>query len=1179
MKVACTIFKERIVWLVLAFLSAFCVQAQLPDYHLQSYGYSYGIRPGFIHNAIKDKDGFLWILYPRSVQRFDGKQVKNFAVNGTANSVYCDAEGQVWVTTHNGVLRFTDDVRGFRKFPVQSKGEIYPVALFEIPGSELHLLANDHFYRFDTKKQSFVPTLHELRVKPPFNSRLFGVWDETIFFCADSSIYSYSFGSRKSIKMPNRNIRGIFPINKDSALLSAWNNTSYWYNFSTRTISPAQLPAELTTDRQPVLNVRSMACARPHQYLMVAREGIFEYNDLTRTFRMLHFFLEGQPLVTSEFANSIAVDEESNVWLATIYGISRFSLENQTFGRLQIAPGHKEAMASTNTIRRMVEDRKGNLWVATGNGFASWNKKRDKWELYLPVIGATNKLSHPSIRGLAYDGKYLILGPTSTGVWLFDPVNNKYHRPDYSNEGVKRLLSNEFIDDIVPISGGRYLIMGRDAIYVMDKRYRISEVDVPAGKYNSNFALQGTDGCIWVGTNNGLYCLDSSLKQMAEIDHPAKNKTIQCGFVNDKHLLFATDEGVFTAAYVNNTFNVKKLTPAFDKLWLYILYEDAKGMIWACSEEGVYRYDPTTSKLHLFDYSDNVQGYGFNSNAWFRSSDSILFLGGINGINYLRPETYLPPADSPKVYVQHVKINDNDTLFYSLGENPLLSANQQSIEVAFTTPYFNNPDKVKYRYQLQGYDDDWKYLAGNNTLRLTSLPSGSYLFRLQASLNGVDWVEAKNDFAFRIDAPFWKKWWFILLGSLILFGCAYLIIRRRNEKLRINQEELESEKAINYFASSLHELQSVDAILWDVAKNCIGRLQFEDCVIYLVDDDRKTLVQKAAHGPKNPKTFEIEQPIHIPIGKGITGTVAQTGIPEIINDTTKDPRYIVDDKLRHSEIAVPIISDGKVLGVIDSEHSKKNFFSKRHLSILTTIASLCANKIVRARAEVEKQKAQSILMDTQRKMTEVEMQALRAQMNPHFIFNCLNSINRYIVKSDQATASLYLTKFAKLIRLILDNSNSKNVLLSHELEALKLYIDMEALRFDKKFSYSINVAGNVNADSIELPPLIIQPYVENAIWHGLLHKNSIGHLGINVSLQSESMLQCVIEDNGVGREKARELRSKSATTKKSLGMKLTEDRLSLMNKHAELNASIEIIDLYTNEKQPAGTKVLLRIPI
>src|SRR5262245_37977438 len=178
---------------------------------------------------------------------------------------------------------------------------------------------------------------------------------------------------------------------------------------------------------------------------------------------------------------------------------------------------------------------------------------------------------------------------------------------------------------------------------------------------------------------------------------------------------------------------------------------------------------------------------------------------------------------------------------------------------------------------------------------------------------------------------------------------------------------------------------------------------------------------------------------------------------EIVNDTTHDSRYIVDVEQRLSEISVPIIYDGKVLGVIDCEHSKKGFFTQKHLSILTTIASLCANKIVRAKAEQEKQKTQAILMETEQKMTEIEMQALRAQMNPHFIFNCLNSINRYIVKSDQATASLYLTRFARLIRLILDNSNSKNVILSHELEALKLYIEMEALRFDKKFEYAIIV--------------------------------------------------------------------------------------------------------------------------
>ena len=212
-------------------------------------------------------------------------------------------------------------------------------------------------------------------------------------------------------------------------------------------------------------------------------------------------------------------------------------------------------------------------------------------------------------------------------------------------------------------------------------------------------------------------------------------------------------------------------------------------------------------------------------------------------------------------------------------------------------------------------------------------------------------------------------------------------------------------------------------------------------------------------------------------------------------------------------------------------------------------------------------------------MTEVEMQALRAQMNPHFIFNCLNSINRYIVKSDQTTASLYLTKFAKLIRLILDNSNSKNVLLTNELEALKLYIEMEALRFDKKFTYEVKVENGLSTDSVEVPPLIIQPYVENAIWHGLLHKETGGHLSVRVSMDGESLLKCVIEDNGVGREKAKELRSKTATSRKSLGMQLTEHRLSLLNKHAELNASIEIIDMSNGHGEASGTKVILQIPV
>ena len=214
-----------------------------------------------------------------------------------------------------------------------------------------------------------------------------------------------------------------------------------------------------------------------------------------------------------------------------------------------------------------------------------------------------------------------------------------------------------------------------------------------------------------------------------------------------------------------------------------------------------------------------------------------------------------------------------------------------------------------------------------------------------------------------------------------------------------------------------------------------------------------------------------------------------------------------------------------------------------------------------------------------RKISETEMKALRAQMNPHFIFNSLNSINKYILKSDHTNASRYLTRFAKLIRLILDNSNNKEVPLSNELEALRLYIEMESLRFINKFSYEIIVDENVSPDTLQVPPLIIQPYVENAIWHGLLHKESGGKLSIFVKKTSDNMLQCIIEDNGIGRTKANELKSKSATANKSLGMKLTEERITMLNQYASLNASINIIDLENDNSEAVGTRVILTIPI
>ena len=215
----------------------------------------------------------------------------------------------------------------------------------------------------------------------------------------------------------------------------------------------------------------------------------------------------------------------------------------------------------------------------------------------------------------------------------------------------------------------------------------------------------------------------------------------------------------------------------------------------------------------------------------------------------------------------------------------------------------------------------------------------------------------------------------------------------------------------------------------------------------------------------------------------------------------------------------------------------------------------------------------------EQKIAETEMTALRAQMNPHFIFNCLNSIKLYTLENDSQTASEYLTMFSQLIRLVLENSRSEKVTLQKELETLRLYIELEAMRFKNKVHYEIKVEPGIDQQYIEIPPLLLQPYVENAIWHGLMHKKNGGDIMVAVMLPAEHLLKIEITDNGVGRELAASYKSKSATTQKSFGLKMTSDRLQIINQLYQINADVKITDMKDDANQVTGTKVIIQIPV
>jgi hypothetical protein len=244
--------------------------------------------------------------------------------------------------------------------------------------------------------------------------------------------------------------------------------------------------------------------------------------------------------------------------------------------------------------------------------------------------------------------------------------------------------------------------------------------------------------------------------------------------------------------------------------------------------------------------------------------------------------------------------------------------------------------------------------------------------------------------------------------------------------------------------------------------------------------------------------------------------------------------------------------------------------------LLLLIASVFIWRNINLRKKNEQLKLLRKQAELQQQAQDLEMKALKAQMNPHFIFNSLSSINWFILKNKTQQASDYLTSFSRLIRMVLNNSEKPLISLDEELKMLRLYLDMEQLRLEHSFDYKIEMMNNIDPAEIYMPPMILQPFCENAIWHGLSHKSEKGMLTVNFELDG-NILNCTIADNGVGRYLAAQLNNNSSHKEKSMGIQITKSRLSLFNGAQHESEYYNIEDVMNDEGSVGGTKVTLKI--
>ncbi|MBT8196416.1 MAG: histidine kinase, partial [Bacteroidia bacterium] len=214
-------------------------------------------------------------------------------------------------------------------------------------------------------------------------------------------------------------------------------------------------------------------------------------------------------------------------------------------------------------------------------------------------------------------------------------------------------------------------------------------------------------------------------------------------------------------------------------------------------------------------------------------------------------------------------------------------------------------------------------------------------------------------------------------------------------------------------------------------------------------------------------------------------------------------------------------------------------------------------------------------LELNKKIFKLEMDGLKAQMNPHFTYNVLNAVQNLVLKKDSKQAYNYITKFSRLMRNYLDSTRSNFIKLSEEIELISNYVQLEQLRLDNKFDFELNVADNVNLENITIPSMIVQPFIENAIHHGLLHKDGKGKLKVGIE-QQNGTLQIAISDDGIGREKAGIINSNKTKMHKSYGVKIIKERIALFEEYYKRKIEIIIKDLNENNV-PSGTNVHLTI--
>jgi len=916
-------------------------------------------------------------------------------------------------------------------------------------------------------------------------------------------------------------------------------------------------------------------------------------------------------------AYSWVESDDETIWLGFYnLGFAQYHLKTKQTDCYYL---HKDLNAGKNSVYTIQKDKKNVqlLWLATEDGIYSFNKNTKELKLNFhcstPADSTGEDINITSMVVNNSDSIWFVV--RGKGIGCYNVKSGSYTiYPQLKNEGTK---------DFNRLNINQLLYKNADEFYIGLIDYPVGVFNIKTHKYtfasktfnylpsaNVSYFLKDSSGNMWVVVLDKLY-----------VAHPVENKfaTIQ---VKNHYYSRQTRNRFITMVWSNET---KKYYAGFDMGDGIFILDSNFNFVRSITAEVVDpSYSPETRVL-----TEAVDGYGrlWMTNRYFMAYDSL-------ADKLLLSEKIFPNLKFTDQRFQNITFrgnymylqpsNINNQALYRINIKTLTCDSIPYPQEMIDKKEFNRENKT---FDVAEIDKETKfvYTAYHNSLFQLNLRTNQLRKIVTLSDSLKLWQQIFNMFWYRLDDN--NRLWVATTKEIRIYETNNLqliktipvvkdsyILQLYNIDGRGIMCVLYSGGILLYDYKNDKEfrLSSADGLIHDVGNTglaCVNNVLFTGSANYLqyipLDNVIKRNLNRRCYlseikifnRPLNADTLpqylhvlelphdrnfieltfssnEFEQPERLEYRYRLEGINSEWIYTNFLNRTISynnlNPGSYnfytsiknADGSWSNNETSLNII--------VLPAWWQTNWFK----FLATLIACSLVYLLVRWRIKSVRRQEQ-LKGKHEKEMLELEAKALRAQMNPHFIFNCMNSIKSLIQKNEQDKAVNYLTTFSKLIRTIFQNSDKREITLYDEIETCRLYTQLESMRFGNKFNYEFNMDETLDLKSVRVPALVIQPFIENAIWHGIMPKAEGGVVNVTVD-KTDHAIRCIIDDDGIGREVSKQNKFKGEpSTHQSKGIHLTQSRLDLDNLLNQRNATLETIDKKDEEGKSSGTIVVL----